>query len=124
MPCNGSTKSLSLLVPLCFVLLIICAAPLRTALEFGTDEGYELMKGFLLSRGFALYSEIWSDQPPLHTALLAFLFKLFGPSALAARLLSVAFAALALWSFHELIRSRSGIIAAWIGTVLLALSPH
>ena len=118
------TPLLSLLVPLCFVLFIVSAAPLGTALEFGTDEGYELMKGFLLSRGFALYDQIWSDQPPLHTALLAFLFRLFGPSALAARLLSVAFAALALWSFYELIRSRSGIIVAWIGTVLLALSPH
>lgn len=122
--CNRLTPLLSLLVPLCFVLLMISAAPLGTALEFGTDEGYELMKGFLLSCGFALYEEIWSDQPPLHTALLAFLFRLFGPSVLAARLLSVAFAALALWSFYELIRSRSGIIAAWIGAVLLALSPH
>jgi 4-amino-4-deoxy-L-arabinose transferase-like glycosyltransferase len=115
---------LSLVVPLCFVLITISAAPLGTALEFGTDEGYELMKGFLLSRGYSLYSEIWSDQPPLHTELLAFLFKLFGPSALVARLLSVGFAALALWSFYELIRSRSGIMAAWIGAVLLALSPY
>ena len=121
---NRLTPLLSLLVPLCFVLLIISVAPLGTALEFGADESYELMKGFLLSRGFPLYDQIWSDQPPLHTALLAFLFRLFGPSALAARLLSVAFAALALWSLYELIRSRSGIIAAWIGTVLLALSPH
>lgn len=121
---NRFTHLLSLLVPLCFVLLVVCSAPLESGLEFGGDEGFELMKGLLCSRGFALYDEIWSDQPPLHTALLTFLFKVFGPSALAARLLSVGFAGLALWSFYELVRSRSGMIAAWIGTVLLALSPH
>jgi hypothetical protein len=121
---KGRNLWLSFLVPLSFVTIVLVAAPLATALEFGSDEGYELMKGFLLSKGFVLYNEIWSDQPPLHAGLVALLFKVFGPSALVARLLTVGFAALALWSFYELVRSRSGIIAAWIGALLLALSPH
>ncbi len=61
--------------------MVLCLkAPLRTALEFGGDEGYELMKGFLVSLGHPLYREVWNDQPPLHTELLTLLFRLFGPS--------------------------------------------
>jgi hypothetical protein len=106
-----------------FLFFVLAFAPLSTALQFGSDEGYELMKGLLLSRGFELYSQIWSDQPPLHTALLSILFKLFGPSILAARLLTVAFAILLISSFYLVVRSQAGIAAGWAGTVLLIFSP-
>lgn len=116
--------ALSLFIPIGFVLLILSLVPLRGALELGLNESFELMKGFLLSRGFALYDQIWSDQPPLHTALLAWLFKLFGPSPFAARLLSVSLSAFALWSFWAVICSRSGLFAAWVSIVLLVTAPH
>jgi hypothetical protein len=34
------------------------------------DEGGNLMKAVLVAKGFHLYSEIWSDQPPILTFLL------------------------------------------------------
>lgn len=38
---------------------------------FYEDEGYNLVKADLVRRGFALYRQIWSDQAPLFTWLLA-----------------------------------------------------
>jgi 4-amino-4-deoxy-L-arabinose transferase-like glycosyltransferase len=121
---QSALSFLSLAVASGFGILLIALAPLFDALEFGTDEGYELMKGFLVSRGYSLYGEIWSDQPPLHTALLALVFKLAGVSAGAARGLTVLFAAVLVWSFYELIRIRSGNAVAILGSVVLVLSPH
>ena len=46
--------------------------------QLGVDEGYELIKGWMVSEGFLLYEQVWNDQPPLHTLLLGALFKGFG----------------------------------------------
>lgn len=35
------------------------------------DEGYNLIKAALVSQGHALYRDIWSDQPPLFTYMMA-----------------------------------------------------
>ena len=107
-----------------FAAALVGSAPLRTAFQFGGDEGYELMKGFLCSRGFSLYQQIWNDQPPLHTALLAGLFKLFGPSAYAGRLLTVALASLLVWALYQSVSRQAGQIAALVSALLLLSSPH
>ncbi len=68
--------------------------------EFGGDEGYEVYKAFLITKGYLLYRDIWNDQPPIHTYLLAGLFRLFGPSIGVARCVSIFSAggtALCLW---------------------------
>lgn len=75
-------------VILCCWLLVIWAR-VFTAYEFGGDEGYELYKGYLLSNGYNLYSDIWNDQPPLHTWLLSWLFSALGRSAGVGRCVSV-----------------------------------
>lgn len=36
------------------------------------DEGYNLIKAALVSQGHVLYQEVWSDQPPLFTYMMAF----------------------------------------------------
>lgn len=107
-----------------FVAWIGCWIPLAQAFQFGADEGYELMKGALVSRGFDLYNPIWNDQPPLHTQLLGAIFRLFGPSVFAARLLTVAFAALLVWSFYEVVRRSGGQLAAIGGTSVLVAWPY
>ncbi len=68
---NGRSKVwvLDWLLPLGFGLALLLVASLRTGLEFGADEGYELMKRWLVSLGHLLYLEIWNDQPPWHTEL-------------------------------------------------------
>ncbi len=105
------------------LLLIFSLLPLGTALEFGGDEAYELMKGFLCSKGFSLYTDIWNDQPPVHTMLLSGAFKLFGPSLLAARLIAASFGLLLFGTFYQLVRLRSGIWAAILAVFFLVASP-
>ncbi len=111
------------MLPLAFGSVLVVALPLRTALEFGTDEGYELMKAFLVSLGHPLYrAGFWNDQPPLHTELLALLFRLFGPSVFVGRLLAVAFAAALVALLYRLVTERSGRIAACVAVALLISS--
>ena len=53
------------------LLVLFSQLPLGTALDFSTHESYETMKPFLCNQGHALYREIWNDQPPLFTIILA-----------------------------------------------------
>lgn len=110
------------LVPLSVGVGLCALVPLGAALQFGTDEGYELMKALLVSLGHPLYREVWNDQPPLHTELLALLFRIFGPSAYAGRLLSVGFAMVLVWSLYKLVSARSGRLAGLLAVALLASS--
>jgi len=79
-----------------FALVIVLFLPFRFRFEFDPDEGVELIKAFLYARGHALQTEIYSDQPPLFTALLAMLFKVLGSKVLVARLTVLAFSCLLL----------------------------
>lgn len=111
-------------VPLGFGVGLSLAAPLQTALVFGGNEGYELMKALLVSLGHPLYGPFWNDQPPLHTELVAWLFRLVGPSAYAARLLSVGFAVVLVGAFYRLVSARSGRAAGLVAVALVVVSPH
>jgi len=109
-------------VPLGFGVTLWAAVPLGTALQFGPDEGFELMKAFLVSRGHALYTQVWNDQPPLHTELVALLFRVFGPSAYAGRLLTIMFAMVIVGSLYQVVRQRSGREAGLLAVLLLVSS--
>lgn len=109
-------------VPLAFGLALILLTPWPTALQFGQDEGFELMKAWLVSRGHPLYGAFWNDQPPLHTEILALLFRLFGPSAGMGRLLSLGFAMLLVAALHHLVRRNANRTAGWVAVLLLTSS--
>jgi len=70
----------------CFLSLAFCF-PLRTAVEIGADEGIELAKADAWLHGYHLYSQVWCDQPPLHTFLLKSALGHISHSILVARLL-------------------------------------
>ncbi len=110
---------------LVFLVLLVFYSrlPLGTALEFSTDESYETMKPFLCNQGHVLYKEIWNDQPPLLTVLLAGAFKIFGTSMLTARVVVAGFGLILVAVFHDLIRRRSGQACAVIATFFLLCSP-
>src|SRR6266404_2532145 len=61
--------------------------PLRTTVQIGADEGFELAKATLCLKGHHLYTEVWNDQPPLHTFLVTQTLKRVSPSILGPRLL-------------------------------------
>src|SRR6266498_2727246 len=103
--------------------LLFCFLPLATAFEMGDDEGFEVIKAFMCSKGYKLYTEIWNDQPPVSTMILKTAFDWFGPSILTARLVAAGFGLLLLGVFHELVRSRSGKWTALLATFLLLAAP-
>jgi 4-amino-4-deoxy-L-arabinose transferase-like glycosyltransferase len=107
-------------LPLGFGLALVVLTPWRTTYGFGMDEGFELMKALLVSRGHALYGDFWNDQPPLHTELLALLFRMFGPSAGAGRLLSIGFAVVLVAALYGLVRRAVNRPAGVLAVVLLA----
>jgi hypothetical protein len=64
------------------------------AFRIGGDEGFELYKAFAVYSGQHLYTDIWNDQPPLFTLILAFAFYFSGPSVVAARVIASSFGAI------------------------------
>ena len=127
-PCNyGHVSRLKQIAGLLAVtitlVLIYSLLPLGTAFAFGDDESYEVIKGFMCSKGYKLYTEIWNDQPPVSTVLLAAAFKAWGPSILTARLVAAGFGLVLFSAFHELVRQRSGQWTALLATFFLLASP-
>lgn len=108
---------------LAFAAALCLLIPIGGAFQLGEDEGIELMKAYLCSSGYSLYERIWNDQPPLHTAILSGLFSVFGPSVLAARMLALGIGSLLVGVLYELVRRKSGHLAA-IVTLVVFLSWH
>ena len=103
--------------------LIQSCVPLRTAVQIGADEGFELAKATLCLRGYRLYSEVWNDQPPLHTFLITQILKRISPSILGPRLVTSVFAAVLLGTVFFLSLRVSGLFVAALATALLIVSP-
>lgn len=105
-----------------FITSIIIIAPLRQAFEYNPDEGINLMKSWLFLKGFPLYSQVWNDQPPLATVILAYWLKFFGPSVYHSRILILIFSAVFLWAFYQIIKISFGCLCASIAVAFLLLS--
>ena len=118
-------SALVLLLLVAFFLLMEDLLPLRTTVQIGADEGFELAKVTLCLHGKHLYTDVWNDQPPLHTFLVTQAVKHFSiaNSALAPRALTVAFSVLLLTSVFLLVVRISGVWVAGITTGLLIASP-
>ncbi len=124
--------------------------PLRSAIQIGADEGFEVAKATLCLHGHKLYSEVWNDQPPLHTWLITQVLKLqraepltpsLSPSdgarvqpsdrqdalarnsILGPRLVTSAFTALLLVSVFLIVWRVSGLLVGTLTTALLLVSP-
>jgi len=117
-----SFSVVDVLVPLTFAVAILLFVPLAANCEFNTDEGINLMKAVLYGNGFALYREIWSDQPPLYTIVLAGWMQVFGQTMASARILTWTFSLLLIFSFYQTLRLQLGRLPACVGTFLLVNS--
>lgn len=107
---------------ICFIFLLRWY-PYWNSYWIYSDEGFNLMKALLVTRGYALYSQIWSDQPPLFTQLLAVLFRINGPGVYASRMLVLIFSCLMVWAIVQFLRLAWGDLAALFGVFLLLLLP-
>lgn len=90
--------------------------------EFDPDEGLNLGKAFMVGKGYPLYTEVWSDQPPLFTYLLQAWMSVFGWTLDSARLLSTAFSCLLLLTLYWLASSTHGRLAGAASCGLLMVS--
>jgi hypothetical protein len=97
--------------------------PLRTAVKIGADEDYELSKVTLSLNGYRFYTQIWNDQPLLHTFIVTKIVKNLSPSVLAARLVTSVFSAVLLASVFLMGLRVSGLFVAALTTVLVIASP-
>lgn len=73
------------------VLAMLLLVPWQSAVRLGGDECFDLTKAYLSIESVSLYDSIWNDQPPLHTAITALLFRWLGLEAAIARLVAVGF---------------------------------
>ena len=92
--------------------------------EFDPDEGINLMKAWLLDSDYQLYQEIWNDQPPLLTHLLASAFSIIEPNVNLARGLILLFATALLWQTWLVLYLLGGILHAYIGCLFLLIAPN
>ena len=88
------------------------------------DEGINAMKAELLRAGHRLYSQIWSDQPPLFTLLLAGAFTLAGRSVTVGRAVVLLLALLGALGLAEIVREVAGPAGMLVATLLLMVFPH
>lgn len=113
----------NLAIPIIFFCFALYFMPIGQVFQFDpSDEGIELIKTSLHSQGFALYTQIWNDQPPLSTIILSFWLHIFGKSIFAARILTLSFSTILIWSFAQTLRLYLGNLPAIVGTILLVIS--
>ena len=88
------------------------------------DEGIDLVKTQMFLRGYPLYSQIWDDQPPAFTYMLAGDFQLFGMNTNNGRLLVLLLACGLVWALTQFLEKVWGSWHALAGAVLLFLLPR
>lgn len=112
------------ILPLSFFLAEISIICFYYRFEFNPDEGINLIKAFLIYYDFELYRDIWSDQPPLLTNILAFIFNIFEPNVNSARLIILFFSTVLLWQVWLILYLFGGVLHAYIGCFFLIISPQ
>jgi len=107
-----------------YLILVLIFSDFRNVFEFDMDEGNNVIKALLVERGYALYSEIWSDQPPLFTWMLTGCFRVFGWDVNVARVLVLLFASGIVFALYDSLRITWGHAAALAAVALLPCSKY
>jgi 4-amino-4-deoxy-L-arabinose transferase-like glycosyltransferase len=112
------------LVPFFYFAFLYLFYPFRNVFQFDLDEGINLMKAMLVVHGYPLYTQIWSDQPPLFTHILAISFRIFGMQVNVARMVVLAFSALLIWGLSQYLRSVWGFWSMLAGIIFVSVLPY
>ncbi len=115
---------LPIVLALAFFAFTFSYYPFREKLQFDTDEGLNLMRSMLVTLGHPLYLEVSSDQPPLFTQILGFLFRITGFEVNPARMLVLLFSTLLIWSAAQFLQLTSGKLAAILFLPLALIVPR
>jgi hypothetical protein len=120
---KNKTQLLVLLLPLAFTLGMLLFYPFRFRFEFDSDEGVNLIKAMMTLKGFGLYSEIWSDQPPLFNVMLSLLFRILSMNVNTGRMLVLGFSTVLLISATHYLQRFWGIPHAILGMIAIITLP-
>ena len=120
----------SVFITILYISFVLIFCHYQSILEFDADEGNNLIKALLVHKGFTLYSQIWSDQPPAFTYILNFFLSLFGWHTGVARLVILFFSGVIVFVVNDVLlqvfesrgNRKVGIVAAATGCLLLAQS--
>ncbi len=107
-----------------YLVLVLIFNDFGDVFEFDMDEGNNVIKALLVERGYALYSEIWSDQPPLFTWMLTGCFRLFGWDISVARVLVLLFASGIVFALYDSLRITWGHAAGVAAVAMLPCSKY
>ena len=88
-----------------------------------SDEGFNLIKSMMLMKGYHLYTEIWSDQPPLLTYVLSVLFRYTGFEVRPGRVMILMVTCILIWAVVQFTRQAWGDLPAIATAILLPLLP-
>jgi hypothetical protein len=112
------------LIPILYSFLVILLYPFRFVFEFDPDEGNILIVANHITEGFSLYSEVWTDHPPLIPHFLSALFQIFGMNVTIARIFILLLSCMLIWALVVYLRSFWGTSHAILGVLLVILLPH
>jgi hypothetical protein len=102
-----------------FAACICALGPWWSVFELDPDEGFNLMKAALVADGHAMYAEVWSDQPPVLTYILALVERIAGGGIAWARATVLVFAMLLIASLFAVVRADFGRVGAWAACLTL-----
>jgi 4-amino-4-deoxy-L-arabinose transferase-like glycosyltransferase len=112
------------MIPALYFVGMYLFYPFRNVFLMDFDEGFNLVKAQLLLRGFALYRDVWSDQPPLFTYLLAGILRFIGQNVNIVRGFTLILVCIFIWAFWKILASVWGKWHAAAGILLLFLLPR
>lgn len=113
--------ALGVAIGICVLNVAVFRSPDRFLL--GGDEGFEMAKAMLINEGSALYREIWSDQPPLFTLIVATSQRLFGDDVRGPRVIAACFGATIAWAVWVMASQAGGTLAGLSAVILLLATP-
>lgn len=117
------TRALALVLVTVLFLLISYHIHKVNYFEMNPDEGLNAIKASLMLRGYSLYSEIWSDQPPVFTLMLAAVFRLFGEDITFARSMALSMSLMLIWGVWDILKRNGGPVHALIGVLIVIMLP-
>jgi 4-amino-4-deoxy-L-arabinose transferase-like glycosyltransferase len=121
---NGRFGSLTPIILLsAIVIALFFASRPDTSIKVGADEDYELTKALLYAKGYRFYTEVWNDQPLLHTAITGTIHKNISSSVFVLRAITACFTVLLITSFYMIVRKICDVSAAAVAGLFLILSP-
>jgi 4-amino-4-deoxy-L-arabinose transferase-like glycosyltransferase len=91
----------------------------RDRIGFYEDDGINLLKAFMVARGHPLYREVFSDQAPLYTWILAGALKLGAAGYEPLRQIAIGFGALGLTAAFAIALELGGLAAGVVTLVIL-----